>query len=187
MRLWYDSSGRMDRRPRGQFVGISRAEESGGGIRVAALSLHLLGPFEAEIEGIPLTRFRTKSVQALLIYLACQPDQAHRREGLIALLWPGLPQKSAQANLRQNLYLLRKAIPNVAAADGGDDVPYLVADRQTIQVNPEAAFEVDVLTFNQLLKEGIDRYTEAVALFRGDFLCDFMTCSLDTPIHNCEI
>jgi DNA-binding SARP family transcriptional activator len=130
---------------------------------VAVLSLHLLGSFEATIDGIPLIRFRTKSVQALLVYLACQPEQPHRREGLMALLWPGLPQESAQANLRQNLYLLRKAIPKVAAADSGDSLPFLLADRQTIRVNPEAAYELDVLTFNRLLQEGIERYAEAVA------------------------
>ncbi len=139
---------------------------------MAELSLNLLGPFEATLDGIPHTHFRTKSVQALLIYLACQPDQAHRREVLMTLLWPGLPQESARANLRQSLYLLRKALPK-ATADSGESLPFIVADRQTVRVNPQTKYELDVLTFRRLLRERIDRWPEAVALYKGDFLCDF--------------
>jgi ABC-type oligopeptide transport system substrate-binding subunit/DNA-binding SARP family transcriptional activator/tRNA A-37 threonylcarbamoyl transferase component Bud32 len=137
------------------------------------MSLRLLGPFEATVDRIPITHFRTKTVQALLIYLACQPEQSHRREGLMTLLWPGLPQESAQANLRQSLYLLRKAIPNVAAVDGGESVPFLLSDRQTIQVNPDALYDLDFLTFNRLIRDGIERWPDAVSLYRGDFLGDF--------------
>ena len=99
------------------------------------LSLSVLGPFTASSDERPLTQFRTKSVQALLVYLACQPE-AHQREQLMTLLWPGLPQKSAQGSLRQTLYLLRKAIPELPAKDGESMVPLLLADRQTVQINP---------------------------------------------------
>ena len=81
------------------------------------LSLQLLGPFTATYDGKPLTRFRTRSVQALLIYLACQPDP-HRRESLMAMFWPDIPQASAQNSLRQALYHLRQAIPEVATSEG---------------------------------------------------------------------
>ncbi len=62
------------------------------------LKLALLGSFSASLDGEPLKAFRTKAVQALLIYLVSQPEEDHRREHLMTLLWPGLPQKSAQAN-----------------------------------------------------------------------------------------
>ena len=64
------------------------------------LTLTVLGSFSASLGDKPLKSFRTKAVQALLIYLVCQPEEAHRREFLMTLLWPGLPQKSAQASLR---------------------------------------------------------------------------------------
>ena len=138
-----------------------------------SLSLSVLGPFEANLGDRPLGRFRTRSAQALLIYLACQPDQAHRREYLMALLWPGLPQKSAQASLRQALYLLRKTIPELDASDGLGKVPFLTADRQTIQVNPSATIDLDVTTLEQLLAGPIEGWSEAITLYRGDFLADF--------------
>ena len=66
-------------------------------VRMGSLKLGVLGPFEAALDGRSLGRFRTKTVPALLVYLACQPETVHRREHLMTLLWPGLPQKSAQA------------------------------------------------------------------------------------------
>jgi ABC-type oligopeptide transport system substrate-binding subunit/DNA-binding SARP family transcriptional activator len=138
-----------------------------------SLSLSVLGPFEAKLNGRPLGRFRTKSAQALLIYLACQPEQTHRREHLMTMLWPGLPQKSAQASLRQALYLLRKAIPELDAIDGSGEVPFLTADRQTIQVNPAATFDLDATTLERLLAGSTEAWPEAITLYRGDFLADF--------------
>ena len=91
------------------------------------LKLSLLGPFSASLDDQPLAAFRTKAVQALLIYLACQLEQSHRREHLMTLLWPGLPQKSGQANLRQILYLLRQTIPEVNPQNEEESVPFLLA------------------------------------------------------------
>lgn len=137
------------------------------------LKLFLLGPFSATIDDQPLTPFRTKAAQALLIYLACQREDAHGREHLMALLWPSLPQKSAQANLRQTLYLLKQAVPEVQAGTGGETAPLVLADRASIRVNPEAGFEQDVARFESLLAGPLEGWPEAVSLYRGDFLADF--------------
>lgn len=91
----------------------------------------------------------------------------------MTLLWPGLPQLSAQANLRQNLYLLRKAIPEVSDQENRDLVPFILADRQTVRVNSQAKYELDILNFNRIHGQGIEKWPEAVALYKGDFLCDF--------------
>ncbi|MCK5315100.1 MAG: hypothetical protein KAJ53_08255, partial [Anaerolineales bacterium] len=121
---------------------------------MSGLSLSLLGPFAASLNGRPLLKFRTNRVQALLIYLATESalgTRFHRREALMDLLWPGLPQKSAQVNLRQTLYRLRQAIPEVMAKDGEETVPFLLSDRQTIEVNPDGDVQVDVTRFSELL------------------------------------
>lgn len=119
---------------------------------MAALSLSLLGPFAAWLDGRPLTKFRRNKVQALLIYLAVERERAHRRDFLMELLWPGLPQASAQTNLRQTTYLLNQAIPEVASGAGSTTVPLLLSDRQTVQINPDGTYELDVTTFTSLLK-----------------------------------
>ena len=135
-----------------------------------ALSLSLLGAFAASIDDQPLTPFRTKSVQALLIYLVCEADRAHQREALMDLLWPGMPLASAQNNLRQTIYRLRQAIPEVRSNQAEGAVPFILANRQTVRINPDAIYEIDVQSFADL----IDRDpAQAVALYRGDFLADF--------------
>ncbi len=139
------------------------------------LSLAILGPYAAALDGQPLPGFRTRLAQALFIYLACEPER-HRREQLMALFWPGLPQASAQQNLRQNLYLLRRAIPEVAAVSGQAAVPLVLANSDTLQLNPAAAVVVDARRFAALIdriRPGLGELEEAVALYRGDFLADF--------------
>ncbi|MCA9899753.1 MAG: winged helix-turn-helix domain-containing protein, partial [Anaerolineales bacterium] len=130
------------------------------------LSLALLGPFQATLDDKPITQFRTKSVQALLIFLACEAERPYPREQLMELLWPGMPQASAQANMRQTLYRLRKLIPEVKG-QRGDTVPLLLTDRQTLQINPDASYTLDVDDF------AASEPLPAIGLYRGDFLADF--------------
>ena len=61
------------------------------------LSLSLLGSFKAALNHKPIPSFRTNKVQALLIYLVIEQAKAHRREALMALLWPGMPERSARS------------------------------------------------------------------------------------------
>ena len=140
-----------------------------------ALALNLLGRYAAALDGQPLPGFRTRLAQALFIYLACEPER-HRREHLMALFWPGLPQVSAQQNLRQNLYLLRRAVPQVPSAGDSAPVPPVLAESDTLQLNPAASVVVDARRFAALIdrvRPGLAELEEAVALYRGDFLADF--------------
>ena len=105
---------------------------------MSELALLLLGSFAASLDGRSLLPFRAKSVQALLIYLVCETGQIHQREMLMDFLWPGMPLASAQTNMRQTLYRLRQAIPEVQGREVGATVPFVLADRRTIQINPEA-------------------------------------------------
>jgi serine/threonine protein kinase/WD40 repeat protein/DNA-binding SARP family transcriptional activator len=149
---------------------------------MTVLSIYLLGPFRAELEGETLTDFRTRKVQALLIYLAAE-TQAHKRDRLLELLWPGLPERSARSNLRQIIYHLRQLLPDPP----GNGQPLLIINRQEIQLNPQAEVTVDVTQFQALLDQSqahnhLDLFLcadcrrdleQAVALYRGDFLADF--------------
>jgi predicted ATPase/DNA-binding SARP family transcriptional activator len=91
----------------------------------------------------------------------------------MTLFWPDLPQSSAGKNLRQSLYRLRQVIPELPARDGDGSLPFLLADRQTVQINPDATYDLDVLTFTALLRGPQKGWPEAVCLYRGDFLPDF--------------
>jgi DNA-binding SARP family transcriptional activator len=141
------------------------------------LSLALLGPIQVLLGATPLQN-RSIRVQALLSYLAVEYKEQHRREALMELLWPGLPQKSAQVNLRQTLYQLKKAIPAIVGQDGKTATPLILADRHRIQINPDAAIDLDLHAFDKLATQGskaknIKLLEEAESLYRGDFLSDF--------------
>lgn len=137
------------------------------------LTLNLLGPFEATLNNQPLRKFRTTRAQGLLAYLATESAlgaEIQRRQGLMGILWPGYPQKSAQINLRQALYHLRNAIPEI---QDSEPIPFLLADRQTVQINPEYPLESDVDQFVQVLNGPHEWWAQAVELYRGNFLEDF--------------
>ena len=103
---------------------------------MAILSISFLGEFQARLDDQPIPGFQTRKVQALLIYLAAEPDK-HQRESLMDLMWPGMPERSARHNLRQVLYYLRGAIPDLYSDEGTDrdKVPFLLTNRQMIRPN----------------------------------------------------
>ncbi len=154
---------------------------------MARLSLSLLGPFQATLDGEPIARFESDKVRALLAYLAVEADRPHRRATLVGLLWPDWPEGVARRNLSHALANLRRAI--------GDDQatpPFLLITPQTIQFNCAADYCLDVEAFsgrlsaNQQigksatgsqpisnLQSPISALQAAVDLYRGSFLEGF--------------
>jgi predicted ATPase/DNA-binding SARP family transcriptional activator len=110
---------------------------------MARLSLSLLGPFQATLDGEPIARFESDKVRALLAYLAVEADCPHRREALVGLLWPDWPEAAARRNLSHALANLRRAIDDNAAAP-----PFLLITPQTIQFNRAADYYLDVEAFS---------------------------------------
>jgi predicted ATPase/DNA-binding SARP family transcriptional activator len=138
--------------------------------------LCLLGPFQALLDGKPITGFESNKTRALLAYLAVENSRPHSREVLAELLWPERPQGIALANLRHTLAGLRTAIGDHTAAQ-----PCLLVAHQTLQFDPAilASGEavVDACHFGALLADGRGASrtacAEAAALYRGQFLQGF--------------
>ncbi len=154
---------------------------------MSALSLQVLGTFQAALDDHPLTAFESNKGRVLLVYLAMSPGQAFSRDFLADLLWPNLPADKARHNLRQTLSNLRRLLH-----DRQRDPPFLATSRAAVQFNPGPHFYLDAARFRQALAwieslppqqldqqpECIDRLVEALELYRGDFLTGLTIDSL---------
>ncbi len=139
------------------------------------LTLRVLGAFDAHVNGQPLRGFRSVKNEALLAYLALTPGRSHTRAALAGLLWPDQPEDAARRNLRQALFQLRSVLDASAVA--------LVADQSSVRFD-DAGVWVDATAFTRLYDACrrhehaslqhcpacMARYTEAVELYRGEFL-----------------
>ncbi len=113
---------------------------------MARLDIHLLGTLQISLDGSPLTGFATDKARALLAYLALESDHPQRRDALATLLWPDQPENKARQNLRQTLLYLRQTLNE----DNQCAVPFLLIDRDTVQLNPASNYRVDVAEFQAL-------------------------------------
>jgi predicted ATPase len=150
------------------------------------LSIFLLGPFHATLDGRAVTAFEYDPVRALLAFLAVESDRPHRREALAGLLWPDQSDRVARNNLRNALFTLRRTI-----GDAKTRPHFLETTRDTVQFNPQSDYTLDVNAFNAHLDAcaphrhrsanacprcAAER-EQAAALYRGNFLEQFSLAS----------
>jgi len=134
------------------------AKETG----VSHLVLHLFGQPRLEQDGRP-EEIKFRKSWALLAYLGAGETDA-TRDTLATLLWPESDQDHARASLRRALFELNQTPLGT----------WLVADRFTISLRPEARHHIDVVEFARLVARGdIGALQQAVALYQGDFLSSF--------------
>ena len=138
--------------------------------------LSVLGPPLVERNGAQI-KLDTRRTLALLIYLAVT-GRSHRRESLIALLWPESGRNSGRTSLRNALHTLRQAL------GGGNP---LASDREMVGLARDSCIAVDVLEFRELVDQCkshdhvsqeectdcIEPLRAAVNLYRDDFLSGF--------------
>ena len=96
---------------------------------------------------------------SLLAYLcASHPSTGHRRDTLVALLWPDQDEAHAKGALRQELYQLRRALgPGVLQGERAD----------VVGIDAHRLW-CDAKEFETAMDEG--RPAEALALWHGEFL-----------------
>jgi predicted ATPase/DNA-binding SARP family transcriptional activator len=142
---------------------------------VSGFRLRLLGRPGFERDGVPVDLGRHKTI-ALLAYLAVT-GQAHRREALATLLWPDYDQARAAAYLRRALWSLKQAV----------GAEWVLTEQASIGLAAQLELWVDVHQFRQW-RSASQRHnhpaealcdvcqttlTQAVSLYRGDFLSGF--------------
>jgi predicted ATPase/DNA-binding SARP family transcriptional activator len=143
------------------------------------LSIALLGSFQVRLNEEPVTQFEYDKVRALLAYLAVEAASPQRRDTLTGLLWPDQTDRAARHSLSQALLTLRQALGDVGGA-----LPFVLAERTEVGLNPAAEIRLDVAEFEALLADCaahahahavtctpcMERRRRAAALYRGDFL-----------------
>jgi predicted ATPase/DNA-binding SARP family transcriptional activator len=133
-----------------------------------------MGGFQARLDEVPITGFKTKKVRALLAYLAIEKKRPHHRSMLAGLLWPGYMESSARASLRHSLAQLRQLL-----GEAQNPIPFLIVEGDTLQFNPASDHRLDVDLFRSLVFEErsdltkIQRLQAAVDLYQGAFLDGF--------------
>ncbi|MEA2604267.1 MAG: hypothetical protein QOF89_5259 [Acidobacteriota bacterium] len=116
----------------------------------------------------------------VLAYLASSPGLQAGREELIEAVWPTEGERTIERNFHPTLSHLRRAL------EGGRkdrDLPAPLLFRGGVyRLNPEVAWEVDVIDFGRLVEEGkeregrgdvegaVDAWQRAWKLYRGSFL-----------------
>jgi DNA-binding SARP family transcriptional activator/predicted ATPase/Tfp pilus assembly protein PilF len=139
------------------------------------LRISLLGGVTITQNGTVVSGFASRKVEALLVYLVCNP-RPHARDVLATLLWPNNDQTRALANLSVALTSLRKQLD-----------AYLLTERHTVAFNTETAFQLDTAVFQQTIAQAKETQQQnrplnrtsaaqlatAVTLYQGDFLTGF--------------
>ena len=128
-----------------------------------SFELHLLGPFEAHVDGQPLPRLRSRKGQWLLALLALHHRREIPRDWLLALLWPDNRETQAAVSLRQSLADLRRALGTQAWRLRSPTI-------RTLSLDLSGA-EVDLLEFESAMTCADPASLElAVSLYRGPLL-----------------
>jgi DNA-binding SARP family transcriptional activator len=132
------------------------------------LQIRLLGQFDVRLDGKRIV-ISSRAGQSLLAYLAMTAGTPHRREKLAGTLWPESSEENARKNLRQELWRIRKAIPNQSLSAESD---YLLSDEFTITFNRDANFWLDVAI---LERPDLDpqSLTSSLSLYQGELLPGF--------------
>lgn len=123
--------------------------------------LRILGPTELR-GGRPESddaKVRTPKRLALLAYLALDTaDGFRRRDQIVGLFWPDLPQEAARTQLRKAIHAVRESLGAEAIVSRGES---------ELRIDP-AYLWCDAVTIQQHIKD--ERWGEALALYRGDLL-----------------
>src|SRR5215470_16439862 len=133
---------------------------------MASAELTLLGGFELRRSGGEVIDLPGQKERALLAVLALRPGASQSRDKLSGLLWGDRPDKQARDSLKHSVSRLRQSLESITP-------PPVVADRQSVRLD-QAALAIDVVLFEQLLRDGtMEAREQATALYRGDLLEGF--------------
>ena len=127
------------------------------------LTVELLGQVRIGVDGRPVEGLPNPR---LLAYLVVHRDRVLTRQQVAFALWPDSGDAQALTNLRRELHLLRRTLPDAEAV--------LALDGRTLRWRADAPVRLDVEAFEAAAELGRAgdpaALAEAVELYRGDLL-----------------
>ena len=139
-----------------------------------SIKIHLLGSFHLVFDGKPVKGLDSPRLQSFLSYLLIHREAPQPRQQLAFLFWPDSNESQARTNLRNMLFKLREAFPEV------DD--FLEINQQTLWWKPDPIYQLDVDRFQSAVdqtdrtgsgkdqKAHRDALIAATELYTGDLL-----------------
>ncbi|HET9494746.1 MAG TPA: AAA family ATPase [Chloroflexia bacterium] len=139
-----------------------------------SLRVQLLGDFLVLHGDSPVTAINTPRLQSLLAYLVLHRAAPQSRNHIAFLFWPDSSEVQAQSNLRNLVFHLRQALPDVDR--------FISAESRTLQWRADAPFTLDVADFSAALdvaaraaaagdtEAAVSALRRAVECYRGDLL-----------------
>jgi DNA-binding SARP family transcriptional activator len=144
----------------------------------ATIVVRMLGAFELAVDGRDVTAWPGNLGPSVLKYLLAQPKRASPRDVLLDTFWPSVAPALARNRLQVALTGVRRKLEAVTPVQ-------LIEFRDgAYRVSQDVDVDLDVDTFERLVECGrhdeldghaeraVDHLSEAVAVYRGDFLAD---------------
>lgn len=146
------------------------------------LRVFLLGPLRVlSGEGTPLAQsWRTQKIKSIFAYLLAHPEKSHSAEKLIDIFYPATECAKGKKNLYSAIFFTREVLEPKRRR--GERPEFLLYGSQGYYLNPSKRVWVDVEQFRRIVREGeefikkgedekgIEKYMEASALYKGDFV-----------------
>ncbi|MEJ2210276.1 MAG: tetratricopeptide repeat protein [Anaerolineae bacterium] len=149
---------------------------------MATLRVYLFGGLMVTVDDTPLPPIAGLAARSLFAYLLAYRDRPHTRDLLAGTFWPDLPEDLARRRLSQALWRIRKAL---------EPHPVLLAEGDTVQINPALPLWLDVEEFDRLVDwetgslgsqspnppiyqpADLPALEQAIGLYRGEFLTGY--------------
>ena len=136
------------------------------------LRIDLLGGFRVAANGkvVDAAAWRLRKARSVVKLLALTPGHTVHREHVIEALWPDRDPTAASNNLRQVVFVARRALDS-CGADGaaritlGHDVLALAGERLGIDIE-----EFEAAAAKAERAPSIERYRQAIDLYAGELL-----------------
>jgi DNA-binding SARP family transcriptional activator/tetratricopeptide (TPR) repeat protein len=138
---------------------------------MSLLRISLFGGLTVRWDDLPLPSIPGPVNRSLFAYLAAYHDRPHTRDLLAGTFWPDLPDDLARRRLSQALWQIGRALaPHTV----------LLADRDTVQLNPALHLWIDVEQFAKHRAQCTAETTEAleacalcIEQYAGEFLAGY--------------